>query len=199
MKVMTYNIRHGLGNDGSVDLGRIASIIREHAPDIVALQEVDRFWDRSDNLDQPEILAGALELHCCFGANIVDTEPGARNEYGVLTLSRYPFLQWTNIPFPDYDGWEPRGVLVAHLIHPELGEIRVMNTHLQFGAEFAQPFSASQRLEQAEAIACVCQLSELPVVVMGDFNAQPGDPELAPLSSLLNDVGLGAPMASPTA
>lgn len=57
MKVMTYNIRHGRGLDGKVNLHRIVNDIRNSGADIVALQEVDRFNIRSKFIDQPSFLA----------------------------------------------------------------------------------------------------------------------------------------------
>ena len=42
IRVMTYNIHHGEGVDGNVDIDRIAKVIRDANADIVALQEVDR-------------------------------------------------------------------------------------------------------------------------------------------------------------
>ncbi|MBE0598359.1 MAG: endonuclease/exonuclease/phosphatase family protein [Desulfuromonadales bacterium] len=41
IRVMTYNVQHCRGGDGCVDLGRIAEVIAEGAPDLVALQEID--------------------------------------------------------------------------------------------------------------------------------------------------------------
>ena len=41
MKIVTYNIRFGLGLDGRIDLARIADGGSESA-DIIALQEVER-------------------------------------------------------------------------------------------------------------------------------------------------------------
>src|SRR5690606_29450074 len=70
VRVMTYNIHHASGNDDctdeetpegeipepdcALDLERIAQVIESQSPDIVALQEVDRFWARSGGVDQPE-------------------------------------------------------------------------------------------------------------------------------------------------
>ena len=55
MKLVTYNIRYELGLDQRIDLGRIARTVQD--ADIIALQEVERFWKRSGMNDQPEILA----------------------------------------------------------------------------------------------------------------------------------------------
>ena len=42
LRIMSYNIRNGRGMDEVTDLGRIAEAIRKVAPDVVAVQEVDR-------------------------------------------------------------------------------------------------------------------------------------------------------------
>ena len=41
LRVVTYNIHHGVGVDGKLDLNRIAEVIRAAKADLVALQEVD--------------------------------------------------------------------------------------------------------------------------------------------------------------
>ena len=59
MKLVTYNMRFGLGLDQQIDLGRIAGAVQD--ADIIALQEVERFWKRSSMVDQPEILASHMQ------------------------------------------------------------------------------------------------------------------------------------------
>ena len=49
MQLVTYNIQYGTGKDGTVDLRRIASEIA--SADVIAMQEVDRFWSRSNMTD----------------------------------------------------------------------------------------------------------------------------------------------------
>lgn len=44
MKLATYNIHYGLGKDERYDLARIAKDVA--GADIIALQEVERFWPR---------------------------------------------------------------------------------------------------------------------------------------------------------
>ena len=51
LNVLTYNIRHGAGMDGKIDLERIAAVIRKAKPDIVALQEIDKNCKRSGSVD----------------------------------------------------------------------------------------------------------------------------------------------------
>ena len=48
LRVMAYNIKHGRGMDRKIDLERIARVIRDEAPDVVLLQEVDKNCGRAD-------------------------------------------------------------------------------------------------------------------------------------------------------
>ena len=59
MKLVSYNIRFGLGTDHRIDLERIAKTVRD--ADIIGLQEVERFWKRGGMLDQPDILGRHLK------------------------------------------------------------------------------------------------------------------------------------------
>ena len=70
LRVVTYNIHHGEGTDGRIDLERIAALLSGMQPDIVALQEVDRNTSRSGGVDQfatlerldPSLLEAAADL-----------------------------------------------------------------------------------------------------------------------------------------
>jgi endonuclease/exonuclease/phosphatase family metal-dependent hydrolase len=53
IKIVTYNIQFGLGKDGRFDLERIAAEV--DGADVIALQEVERNWQRSGNVDQPAV------------------------------------------------------------------------------------------------------------------------------------------------
>ena len=58
IKIVTYNIQFGQGRDGKVDLSRIIDAVQ--GADVIALQEVDRFWTRSQMADQVEVLVNAF-------------------------------------------------------------------------------------------------------------------------------------------
>lgn len=62
MKLVTYNIHYGKGQDGRFDLKRIADAVR--GADIIGLQEVDLYWQRSGGLDQASDLAALFPAYC---------------------------------------------------------------------------------------------------------------------------------------
>jgi hypothetical protein len=59
----TYNIHHGEGTDGKIDLVRAAAGIKRLAPDLVALQEVDKATTRFQGVDQSAELGRTTGMH----------------------------------------------------------------------------------------------------------------------------------------
>lgn len=51
LRVASYNIRHGSGMDGKLDLERIAATLADHNLDIIALQEVDLSTKRTNRVN----------------------------------------------------------------------------------------------------------------------------------------------------
>jgi endonuclease/exonuclease/phosphatase family metal-dependent hydrolase len=180
---MSYNIRHGMGNDGSVDLERIAGVISAWDPDVVALQEVDVLNRRSGNSHQPLDLGARLGLHAVFGCNArwADDESGPAAQYGTAILTRWEIVDWSNIPYPRHEGWEPRGLLRCVIRSPEVGTVVVYNTHLQVGDEANEDIAAAHRSEATAMLMGRVKDEAHPVVLLGDFNALPGSGELQTL------------------
>ena len=114
LRILAYNIKHGRGNDGKVDLARTADVIRRLKPDVVALQEVDDKAERSGKVDEAKKLSELTGLkHHAFG-KFFDFDGG---EYGMAILSRFPLSDVTNLRLPD--GAEPRTSLVVTVAAPQ--------------------------------------------------------------------------------
>jgi endonuclease/exonuclease/phosphatase family metal-dependent hydrolase len=160
--VATYNIRHGRGMDGQVDLARTASAVRALQADVIGLQEVDRNVERSGAVDEPRILGETLGLHHTFGAFF----PYQGGEYGMAILSRFPIVRSEALRLPD--GNEPRIALLAELVLPSGRRVLAVNVHF----DWVQ--TDSFRYRQAEALAAVLDTVSLPMILLGDFNDIPG-------------------------
>lgn len=175
VRVLTYNTHHGADRADVLDVEAIARTIESCDPDIVALQEVDRFYgNRSGQVDQPSWYAKRLGLHVHYAANLV-RQPAAPGkppaEYGLATLSRLPFTSVDQQIFRAPSA-EPRGLTTAVVEMGSGGDgapagIRVINTHLSVHDRRA----CAQ--EMAELCAYADQPDQLPTVVVGDFNASP--------------------------
>lgn len=164
IRVLAYNIKHGRGNDGKVDLERIARVIRRLNPDVVALQEIDNKATRSGNVDEAKRLGELTGLrHRAFG-QFMDFQGGG---YGMAIISRHPLTDDTDLRLPD--GAEPRTSLVATVKAP--APFRLANVHFYATEE--------QRLEQAKTLLeFLDKRQDLPCVVAGDFNSKPNSPVL---------------------
>ncbi|MFI4910672.1 MAG: endonuclease/exonuclease/phosphatase family protein [Sedimentisphaeraceae bacterium JB056] len=127
-RVMTYNVHSCVGTDGKLSPLRIAKVIEQYAPDIVALQELDVFRERSGHEDQAKIIAEILEMdHFFHPAVMLEDE-----KYGDAILSRFPMnLVKTDIlpPTKRSKKMEPRGALWTE-VEINGQKLQFFNTHL---------------------------------------------------------------------
>lgn len=183
LTVMTYNIHLGRDVDGVLDLDRIADVIRAQQPDLVALQEVGRHWSAdSDFRDQPAVLARRLGMESVYGANI-DRDPPApgapRRQYGTAILTAWPIVDSEHVLLPRVSTEnEQRGLLVLD-VDVDGAPLRLSNAHLGVGAD--------DRRVQVEALLAEAGKAMVGHALVGDFNAPPRAPELAPLFHRFSD------------
>ncbi len=141
MKLVSYNIQFGTGLDRRVDLKRIADTVKD--ADIIALQEVERFWQRSGMADQPAILAQHLKnFHWVFfpAFDMDASEHGAdgeiinrRRQFGPMVMSRWPILSSRLIVFPKLgtaDTFNMDTGAIECVIDTPSGCLRVYSLHL---------------------------------------------------------------------
>lgn len=183
-RVATYNIRHGLGRDGRVDLARTAREIAALRADVVALQEVDvAYGPRSGHEDQAARLGELLGRQVAFGAAL-DLPPAAdgqaRRRYGVAVLTPHTLEGAVMHPLPAHPGvpsrQEGRGALQVRVRRGEADGLDLLVTHLD---------NALPEHRTAEVLGLLRLTEDLqrPAVLLGDLNAAPEDPELAPLGA----------------
>jgi endonuclease/exonuclease/phosphatase family metal-dependent hydrolase len=152
-RVATFNIHHGLGADGRLDLDRTSAVIRSIDPQVIALQELDRGLIRSSRVDQPAVIEEATGLTVRFRPTVTRPDGG---EYGIALASSEP-LDVDFIDLPRRRAEEPRGAIVA-LWHGVL----VVATHLSTGR--------AARGGQIRALASRIEGRDGPVLLLGDLN-----------------------------
>lgn len=176
LRIATYNIKHGAGMDGRVDLERTARAIEALDADVVALQEVDLGVGRSGGVNQVNELARVLGMHPAFGVFM----PYGGGHYGMALLSRHPIVDARSLRLPG--GNEPRVALSARLRHPCGQDVRVVCVHFDWvrddGYRFGQAGAVAQHLES---------LAE-PYVLLGDFNDVRGSRTLELFESMADHV-----------
>jgi len=164
-RVMTYNVHGCVGADGKLDVGRIAAVIGQARPDIVALQELDVGRARSGGIDQAHAIATRLGMSFHFNSALSVEE----ERYGDAILTALPPRLVKSGPLPTpprLRRLEPRGALWVR-IETGGGPLQVINTHLGLLPQ-----------EQKTQVACLLGQEWLgavdcrdPTILLGDFNA----------------------------
>ncbi|MGW6907476.1 endonuclease/exonuclease/phosphatase family protein [Streptomyces sp. NPDC054940] len=184
-RVMTWNIC----NPCEVSNVDRAAEIATYAPQVIGMQEacvrdVEMIRDYLENLH-------GLVYHVEYGTVLrswgrcggVPWSPGA---FGQAILSAAPMTDRVNVEYPD-GGSEDRGYMA---VTTRVGDrsVRVFNTHL------AHRRQEEFRAEQVRVLAAQVARHDR-VIVLGDFNAVPDAPELAPMWELAADA---APQCHPS-
>lgn len=149
----TFNLRHGLGTDGRIDLARVAEVITACRADIVALQELDQGMPRSHRVDQPAELQRLTGLSVTFHPTL--ERSGGR--FGLAVAAAQP-PRVRLLRLPRTREREPRAVLEARL-----APVTVLATHLSV--------HPGERVIQLEALGELAERAPAPVAVVGDLNA----------------------------
>lgn len=197
LRAMTYNVHGCVGLDRRLDVDRVAAVIAEEAPDVVALQELDVNRARSGGVDQAHAIAERLGMTVSFNSALIRVRV-AEERYGDAILSRRPMRLVRSGPLPRpprVPGLEDRGALWCE-VRLEGGEaLQVITTHLGL-VPLEQRVQVSALLGDdwmgaASAVG--------PALLLGDFNATTRYAAYRRLRASLSDLQLGlAPVTVPT-
>ncbi len=156
MKFITYNIQFGRGLDGQYDLDRIAHTV--DSADVIALQEVERFFPRSGNIDQVRELAKRLKFHHWVygpGVDITADEVlpdgevvNKRQQFGNMLLSKTPIITSRNHLLPKYASVGPLSIQRSALE----GVIGCAGQHIRVYSVHLTHISAHTRLQQVNRL-----------------------------------------------
>lgn len=190
LTMLTYNVHIGKGMNNKVDLARQGRVIARLAPDVVALQEIDRRTARSGGVDQfAELvrLTGMRGVYC----KTLDYDGG---EFGIALLSRWPIVEHAFHRLPLEKGNEQRYLIEATLALPAGAaggptRLKVLATHLDYGPD------NPDRLAAARVINALAARGDGPAVLAGDFN---DGPDGAAMKELLTQWTLATPADTPT-
>ncbi len=179
LRVLTYNIHHGEAMDSKFDYERLAKVINDLSPDIVALQEMDKGTHRASGVDQAALLGKLCNMHYAFGQAM----PYQGGQYGEAILSRFAIKKTAVHPLPYNVGQEPRAALEVLIELEDIGPIVFVGTHLCHQ-------SNETRLQQTRRISeLFAKETAGPAILAGDFNARPGsEPMDVLLGSGLTDI-----------
>jgi endonuclease/exonuclease/phosphatase family metal-dependent hydrolase len=182
LRLMTYNVHGCSGMDGRVSPRRVARVIAAHAPDVVALQEVDLGRRRSRTEDQAALIGQQIGMHAVFCPTITR----GNEHYGHAFFSRWPveIVKRALLPHDPKSWWqEPRSALWVR-VHVDGLPVNILTTHLGLGRY--ERLLQMQMLLGPEWVGKI--LDEEIVLLCGDFNLTPGSKPYGLAATRLRDV-----------
>jgi endonuclease/exonuclease/phosphatase family metal-dependent hydrolase len=174
LRVLHWNTHYGIGiSDGVYNIERIAAWIASVNPDVVSLNEVEKYVSSHGNEDQPARYAAMLRertgqpWYYHFAQRYGDW---TANGGGNLILSRYPIGATADL---EMDCNRSAGLAT---ITVSGRNINVVSTHLDSQ-------SSSCRISEIREILPWMRTYSSPRIFAGDFNASPGNSTLSPIFS----------------
>jgi endonuclease/exonuclease/phosphatase family metal-dependent hydrolase len=176
LRVLQWNLHHGVGTDGKYDIGRIASWMAKMKPDIIMLNEVEKntYWGHEDQPARYEALMEQLTGRQWYALFSQEFGDWSANGKGHLILSTYPF-EWTAREAISYDR-----VIGAAGVTVNGRSLSLIVTHLD-------PDSQSRRLAQAKEVTGWSAALAENRILTGDMNAWPDQTSIAQLNTQYRD------------
>lgn len=154
LKLMSYNIKNANGMDNVCNFQRIANVINNASPDVVAIQEVDSMTNRSGQKYVLGEIADRTQMHGYF-APAIDYDGG---KYGIGLLTKQVPLRLQTLPLPGRE--EARTLILA-----EFTDYIYCCTHMSLTEE--------DRMKSLELVKAFTSSSTKPLFLAGDMNAEP--------------------------
>jgi endonuclease/exonuclease/phosphatase family metal-dependent hydrolase len=182
LRVAQWNLHHSVGTDGAYDVDRIASWLANMSPDVVLLNEVEKYtyWGYED---QPERYRQLLEAktgrrwYSHFSQEFGDWNAAGK---GHQILSVYPF-QWTgHATITPSDGLRGAGAISQAAINVNGRTVNFLLTHLD-------PYDRDMRLIQAQDVVRWSAGQAENRILAGDMNAWPDQTSIAELNQYYYD------------
>ena len=133
---------------------RVANVINNASPDVVAIQEVDSMTRRSGQKYVLGEIAECTQMHACF-APAIEFEGG---KYGIGLLTKQVPLRLQTIPLPGRE--EARTLILA-----EFEDYIYCCTHLSL--------TEGDRMKSLEIVKSLIASYKKPLFLAGDMNAEP--------------------------
>lgn len=154
LKLMSYNIKNANGMDNVCNFQRIANVINNTSPDVVAIQEVDSMTNRSGQKYVLGEIAERTQMHGYF-APAIDYDGG---KYGIGLLTKQVPLRLQTLPLPGRE--EARTLILA-----EFADYIYCCTHMSLTEE--------DRMKSLELVKAFTSSSTKSLFLAGDMNAEP--------------------------
>ncbi|MAG88424.1 MAG: hypothetical protein CMB97_13865 [Flavobacteriaceae bacterium] len=196
IKVLSYNIHHSNppSQPDIINLEAIAEVLKQSEADVVGLQEVDVYTERSgEQLHMARAIAEMAGFKYWYFSKSIDFQGGA---YGTAILSKFPISDTITYTLPNPENAEPRSLSVATLHLKDSVKLRFGNTHLDYTNE-------TNNLAQVKAIRNYLSRNDTPTILTGDFNMVPSTASMEFMleefkSTCKNKCGFTSPSDAPS-
>jgi len=182
LRVLEWNVHHGVGSDGHYNLDRIATWIARINPQVVMLNEVEKntSWGNEDQPARFEALLEAKTGRNWYRMFTQEFGDSSANGKGHLILSVYPIDAVSRIGITPSDGLKGAGAAGEASITVNGRNISLVIAHLD-------PESQTMRLTQArDVISWAVSYAENRIIA-GDMNAWPDQSSIAEFAKTYND------------
>jgi endonuclease/exonuclease/phosphatase family metal-dependent hydrolase len=174
LKVLHWNIHHGVGQDGVYNISRLATWIASFAPNVVSLNEVERYtgWG---NEDQPARFASLLKSYTgkTWYYHFAQRNGNSTGQ-GNLILTTFPITSTAS-----YELYADRSVArVSITVNGYI--VNMFSTHLDDGS------SSIRATQMNELKAWMTNFAERRIVA-GDFNTWPSAGEITRMTGSYYD------------
>jgi endonuclease/exonuclease/phosphatase family metal-dependent hydrolase len=170
LKIISWNIRHGLGIDGKQDIERIANELLKREADIYAIQEVDIETRRCGGINQVERLSELLGMEGHF-TRFFSYDGG---DYGLATFTKHPVMNVDEI------------ILFSRLSKSN----RALNVEIQYEGQTINHYNF--HLPGKRSAICWRNIMKYKFpqksILSGDFNSLPQTSDIKRLKSKWNDI-----------
>jgi endonuclease/exonuclease/phosphatase family metal-dependent hydrolase len=194
LKVMTFNIQHGIDGTSRYNLQSAITAIARAQPDVVGLQEVTRNHPFYACEDQPARLVSGLRAATgqnwevayqqeWFTPDVSCQNSGrgdGRETEGLVLLTRRGLGGSTMTALPD------SRIGMQTTVRDAYG-LPVVVTHLTSGGS-----ASGTRRQQIDRLLAWARSFGEPIVLIGDFNVGPEGPELQPVLAGFHDAWIDA-------
>jgi endonuclease/exonuclease/phosphatase family metal-dependent hydrolase len=176
LRILQWNLHHGVGSDGIYNIDRIATAMAAMTPDIVMLNEVEKFtgWGNENQPERYRALLAAKTGRVWYSHFTQEYGNWTGNGKGSQILSTVP-LDTTDQTLIVYGR-----VIGAATVTVNGRILTLMETHLD-------PDSQPYRLAQAKEVITWALARPENRIISGDFNAWPDQSSIAEMRKTYTD------------